>query len=190
MDKHPNILFILSDQHNAKVLGHKGHPNARTPHLDRMAGQGVRFDNAITQNPICTPSRVSWLSGQYCHNQQSRRYVRLIQQAEIAGCGLAASPLLLSDSRFQGDDAPTPASSSTHIHPFVGHVLRSKSSQSSRAAAVWAHRYAGRSRHNGTGSISGLAPALVLAISRWYKAHPFVARFPMGYLLRNVLSDK
>ena len=67
-DQRPNVLFILSDQHNAKVLGHKGHPDVRTPNLDRMAEEGVRFDNAITQNPICTPSRVSWLSGQYCHN--------------------------------------------------------------------------------------------------------------------------
>ena len=64
----PNVLFILSDQHNAKVLGHKGHPDVKTPSLDKLASQGVRFDNAITQNPICTPSRVSWLSGQYCHN--------------------------------------------------------------------------------------------------------------------------
>jgi len=64
----PNVLFILADQHNAKVLGCKGHPDVITPHLDRLAAEGVRFDNAITQNPICTPSRVSWLSGQYCHN--------------------------------------------------------------------------------------------------------------------------
>lgn len=63
-----NVLFIVSDQHNAKVLGHQGHPNARTPNLDRMAAEGVRCDAAITQNPICTPSRVSFLSGQYCHN--------------------------------------------------------------------------------------------------------------------------
>jgi len=64
----PNVLFILSDQHNAKVLGHRGHPDVRTPNLDCMAADGVCFDNAISQNPICTPSRVSWLSGQYCHN--------------------------------------------------------------------------------------------------------------------------
>ena len=64
----PNILFIVADQHNAKVLGHNGHPDVKTPHLDRMAAEGVRCDNAITQNPICTPSRVSFLSGQYCHN--------------------------------------------------------------------------------------------------------------------------
>ena len=41
----------IADQHNAKVLGHKGHPDVQTPHLDRMAAEGVRFDNAITQNP-------------------------------------------------------------------------------------------------------------------------------------------
>ena len=68
MPDKPNILFVVSDQHNAKVLGHQGHPDVQTPHLDRMAGEGVRFENAITQNPICTPSRVSFLSGQYCHN--------------------------------------------------------------------------------------------------------------------------
>ncbi len=64
----PNVLFIISDQHNAKVLGCKGHPDVKTPNLDRLAGEGVRFENAVTQNTICTPSRVSYLSGQYCHN--------------------------------------------------------------------------------------------------------------------------
>ena len=64
----PNVLFILSDQHNAKVLGHQGHPDVRTPHLDRLAAQGTRFEACTTANPICTPSRVSFLSGQYCHN--------------------------------------------------------------------------------------------------------------------------
>ncbi len=68
MPNQPNVLFIVSDQHNAKVLAHKGHPDVQTPNLDRLAAEGVRFDNAITQNPICTPSRVSFLSGQYCHN--------------------------------------------------------------------------------------------------------------------------
>ncbi|MCY3915581.1 MAG: sulfatase-like hydrolase/transferase [Chloroflexi bacterium] len=64
----PNILFIVADQHNAKALGHQGHPDARTPNLDRMAREGCRFNKAITQNPICTPSRLSFLSGQYPHN--------------------------------------------------------------------------------------------------------------------------
>ena len=37
MARPPNVLFVLSDQHNAKVLGHKGHPDVKTPHLDRLA---------------------------------------------------------------------------------------------------------------------------------------------------------
>ena len=68
MPRQPNVVFILADQHNAKFLGCKDHPDVQTPHLDALAAGGVRFDNAVTQNPICTPSRVSWLSGQYCHN--------------------------------------------------------------------------------------------------------------------------
>ncbi|MBC2603243.1 sulfatase family protein [Puniceicoccus vermicola] len=63
-----NVLHILSDQHQAACMGHAGHPQAITPHLDRLASQGVSFSSAYTQNPICTPSRVSMLSGQYCHN--------------------------------------------------------------------------------------------------------------------------
>ncbi len=64
----PNVLFILADQHNAKCLGYTGLTDAITPNLDRLAAEGVRFDSAISQNPICTPSRVCFLSGQYCHN--------------------------------------------------------------------------------------------------------------------------
>lgn len=63
-----NVLEIISDQHHAGCLGVAGHPQAITPNLDRLAREGVRFTGAYTQNPICTPSRVSVLSGQYCHN--------------------------------------------------------------------------------------------------------------------------
>ena len=63
-----NILMILADQHHAGLMGCAGHLQVKTPHLDRLASAGVRFSNAYTQNPICTPSRVSILSGQYCHN--------------------------------------------------------------------------------------------------------------------------
>lgn len=49
-------------------MGCEGHPQAITPHMDRLAAKGMRFSRAYTQNPVCTPSRVSILSGQYCHN--------------------------------------------------------------------------------------------------------------------------
>jgi arylsulfatase A-like enzyme len=63
-----NVLLIMADQHLATCLGHEGHLQALTPHLDRLAAGATRFRHAYTQNPICTPSRTSIFSGQYCHN--------------------------------------------------------------------------------------------------------------------------
>ena len=63
-----NVLHIIADQHQAGLMGCAGHAQAITPNLDRLARKGVRFSHAYTQNTICTPSRVSILSGQYCHN--------------------------------------------------------------------------------------------------------------------------
>ena len=63
-----NVLHIISDQHQAACMGCEGHGQALTPNLDRLAGEGMRFANAYAQNPICTPSRMSIYTGQYCHN--------------------------------------------------------------------------------------------------------------------------
>ena len=63
-----NLIEVIADQHQAACMGCAGHPQAITPNMDRLADEGVRFARAYTQNPICTPSRVSILSGQYCHN--------------------------------------------------------------------------------------------------------------------------
>jgi arylsulfatase len=60
-----NILFVQVDQWNARCLGAMGHPNVRTPNLDRLAAEGTLFANAFCQNPVCLPSRVSMMSGQY-----------------------------------------------------------------------------------------------------------------------------
>ena len=63
-----NVLMVLADQHNASLFGGNGHSQVITPNFDAFAQSGTRFTNAYCQNPICTPSRVSILSGQYCHN--------------------------------------------------------------------------------------------------------------------------
>lgn len=68
MKNAPNILFLLSDEHNAKCLGHVPGSQVKTPNLDALAVGGVRCANAVTQSPICTPSRISFASGQYPHN--------------------------------------------------------------------------------------------------------------------------
>lgn len=69
MVKQPNILFLLSDQHSYKVAGCYGDPLGATPNIDRLARRGVTFDNAYCPSPICTPSRMSLLTGRWPHTQ-------------------------------------------------------------------------------------------------------------------------
>jgi len=61
--KQPHIILILSDQHNRAMLGCAGDVVVRTPHLDRLASRGVRFENAYCASPVCVPSRTSLLAG-------------------------------------------------------------------------------------------------------------------------------
>jgi arylsulfatase A-like enzyme len=65
--KPANLLFILSDEHNPRVLGCAGHPMIRTPNLDRLAEKGVRFSDAYCNSPICVPSRAALATGRYVH---------------------------------------------------------------------------------------------------------------------------
>jgi len=62
-----NILFIISDQHHPRMTGYRGHPHVQTPNLDRLAREGAHFTRAYCTNPICTPSRMSMITGQYTH---------------------------------------------------------------------------------------------------------------------------
>jgi arylsulfatase len=64
----PNVILVLADQHHAGMMGCAGHGQAITPHFDAFAAGGMLFSQAHCQNPICTPSRVCFLSGQYAHN--------------------------------------------------------------------------------------------------------------------------
>ena len=63
--KQPNILFILSDQHSFRAMGDVAETPVDTPNLMRLAGQGVRFDNAYCPNPLCVPSRAALLTGKH-----------------------------------------------------------------------------------------------------------------------------
>lgn len=62
-DKRPNILIIMTDQHSPRQLGCYGDPLMRTPNLDRLAEQGMRFDNTYCPSPLCVPSRMSFMTG-------------------------------------------------------------------------------------------------------------------------------
>lgn len=59
----PNILFLQADQLSASALSFYGNQVTRTPNLDRLAAEGVVFENAYCNNPLCVPSRASMLSG-------------------------------------------------------------------------------------------------------------------------------
>lgn len=59
-----NILFLMTDQHRVDTLGCYGNPHVDTPHLDRLAETGTRFDRCYTPTAICTPARASLLTGQ------------------------------------------------------------------------------------------------------------------------------
>jgi N-acetylglucosamine-6-sulfatase len=65
--KRPNIVFILVDDLRWDALGYAGHPFAQTPNIDRLAQEGARFTNAFVTTPLCSPSRASFLTGQYVH---------------------------------------------------------------------------------------------------------------------------
>ncbi len=59
----PNIIFFLSDDHRADVMGCAGHPVAKTPTLDKLASRGVRFSNMFVTTSICAASRATILTG-------------------------------------------------------------------------------------------------------------------------------
>ena len=63
----PNIIFIMSDDHAAHAISAYGSRINNTPHLDRLAREGMLMQNVFATNSICTPSRATILTGQYSH---------------------------------------------------------------------------------------------------------------------------
>ncbi|MEM9560508.1 MAG: sulfatase-like hydrolase/transferase, partial [Planctomycetota bacterium] len=61
----PNVVLIVADDLGYKDLSCYGSPLHQTPHLDRLASDGIRFENAYCNSPMCVPSRMSFLSGRY-----------------------------------------------------------------------------------------------------------------------------
>ncbi|HEX2036026.1 MAG TPA: sulfatase-like hydrolase/transferase, partial [Chloroflexota bacterium] len=93
--RRPNILILMPDELRADALGYAGHPVYRTPHVDRLAREGVAFANAYCTSPLCMPARASMISGLYPHNHHIQEnagslplddesYAHLIRQAGYA----------------------------------------------------------------------------------------------------------
>ena len=78
----PNLIILCPDEMRAESLACYGHPAAITPNIDRLAGEGVRFDNCFVQHTVCSPSRCSYLTGLYPHNRGHRTLWHLLQPDE------------------------------------------------------------------------------------------------------------
>jgi arylsulfatase A-like enzyme len=65
--RRPNILYVMTDDHPADRMGCAGHPLLRTPNMDRLAAEGVRFSNCFVTNSLCAPARATALTGCYSH---------------------------------------------------------------------------------------------------------------------------
>lgn len=61
--KHPNIILLMADQMRGDCLGIAGHPDVKTPFLDALAAEGVRYENAYSACPTCVPARASLYTG-------------------------------------------------------------------------------------------------------------------------------
>ena len=103
----PNIVFVLSDQHNSAYMGCAGGP-VRTPTLDAIAQRGVCFDNCYCNSPLCVPSRSSMLSGllpektEIYNNTQCLRSDRVTFVHSLAAAGYET--VLAGRMHFVGPD--------------------------------------------------------------------------------------
>lgn len=90
-DRPPNFVFILTDDQRYDTLSCAGHPFLHTPRLDRLARDGAFFENAFVTTALCSPSRASFLTGQYAHRHgvrdnntpfpaEARTFPRILQE--------------------------------------------------------------------------------------------------------------
>src|SRR6516164_3920949 len=71
-ERPPNVMVILTDDQRWDALSCAGHPYLKTPNMDRIANEGVRFANTFVTDSLCSPSRASFLSGVYAHTHGVR----------------------------------------------------------------------------------------------------------------------
>lgn len=96
-DSRPNILFLFADDQRYDTLGCAGHPIVKTPTIDRLAAQGVRFENAFVTTSICWVSRAVVLTGQWARSHAIPTDVPSVKRESMA----AIYPALLRGSGYR-----------------------------------------------------------------------------------------
>ena len=96
-DKHPNIIFILTDDHRWAALGIMGNSIIQTPNLDNLAQNGVLFKNAYATTSICCVSRASILTGQYMSRHKIKDFVTDLPEEAVKN----TYPLLLKNEGYK-----------------------------------------------------------------------------------------
>jgi arylsulfatase A-like enzyme len=91
----PNVLFIMSDDHAAHALSCYGSRTNKTPQLDRIAAEGMRFDHCFCTNSLCAPSRAAFLTGKYSHLNGVK------DNRDVFDAGQPTFPGLLQDAGYQ-----------------------------------------------------------------------------------------
>ena len=79
----PNILFVLSDDHSYPFLSCYGDGNVRTPNIDRLAADGMRFHRFFTVAPQCVPSRAGYLTGRSAVAARMTRFSAALPRDEV-----------------------------------------------------------------------------------------------------------
>ena len=108
MTSKPNFLFFITDQHRADWLGCAGHPVVKTPHIDEIAANGMRFENFHVASPVCMPNRASLLTGRF-PSVHGLRY---------NGCRLPLDANTFVDV-LAADGYRTAAIGKSHLQPFT-----------------------------------------------------------------------
>ncbi len=109
MTRPPNFLFIITDQHRADYLGCAGHRVLKTPHIDGLAANGVRFENFRVASPVCMPNRATLLTGRYTSTHGLRHN----------GCELSYDASTFVEALRQSGYR-TAAIGKSHVQPMTG----------------------------------------------------------------------
>ena len=117
----PNVVLIVCDDLNDFVTGMDGHPQARTPNIEKLANSGVSFRRAYCNVPVCAPSRSSFMTGTYAHTSRNMHFKNWRENRVLANC------MTLSEY-FRANDYHTTGSGKVmhHVHADLWHEYKYK----------------------------------------------------------------